>query len=353
MKLIKFIHVGLGNYSSQRLEILKKNKNFKLVGLVDLDRKKINNLTEKHKKFFFSSISNAQKKVKADAAFIYVSAKKHANLICEGLENNLHILCVKPISLNILDFKKIIKIKKKKKKLILIQGQNNQWNDATLEMKKIIDNKKIFGNFRLGLCSTWGRQVLLSKNAKDDTDSDGSFFHSMACHQLGQMISILGLPISVFCKSGLEGDKKIGYKNVPRTASGTAIFDYGKGRYFTYLGNRSANGNPKGFAARWSGEWLFNGTLSDLKRSGGRITVFSNGQVKKDSYLQDIDDFQILDDGRQYESFYQSIINKDKSMEKNSLATWILMEACNISSKKNKVIKISKFKKELGINNEF
>ena len=112
-------------------------------------------------------------------------------------------------------------------------------------MKKIINKKKLFGNFRLGLCSTWGRQVLLSKNAKDDTHTDGSFFHSMACHQLGQLINILGLPISVFCKSGLEGDKKIGYKNIPRTASGTAIFDYGKGRYFTYLGNRSANGNPK------------------------------------------------------------------------------------------------------------
>ncbi len=114
MKLIKFLHVGLGNYSSQRLEILKKNKNFKLVGLVDTDRKKKNNLTEKEKNFFFSSISSAQKQVKADAAFIYVSAKKHANLICEGLENNLHILCVKPISFNLLDFKKIIKIKKKK-----------------------------------------------------------------------------------------------------------------------------------------------------------------------------------------------------------------------------------------------
>jgi len=105
--------------------------------------------------------------------------------------------------------------------------------------------------------------------------------------------------------------------------------------------------------ARGSGSWLFHGTMSDLKRSGGRITVFSNGQVKKDSYLQDIDDFQILDDQRQYESFYKSIINNDKLLEKETLETWILMEACNISSRRNKVIKISTLKKELGINNEF
>ena len=63
MKIIRFIHVGLGNYSIQRLEILKKNKNFQLVGLVDIDNNKIKSLSAEHKKIFFSSISIAQKKL--------------------------------------------------------------------------------------------------------------------------------------------------------------------------------------------------------------------------------------------------------------------------------------------------
>ena len=347
MKIIRFIHVGLGNYSIQRLEILKKNKNFQLVGLVDIDNNKIKSLSAEHKKIFFSSISIAQKKVRADAAFIYVSADKHTKLVKESLKNNLHTLCVKPISFCFQEFKQIMKIKAKNKNLILVQGQNNQWNDATIEMKKIINNKNIFGNFKLGSCITWGRQILLSKNAKADTNNDGSFFHSMACHQLGQLVSILGLPLSVYCKSSIEGDKHIGYKKIPRTSSGSVILDYGQGRYFTYIGNRSAHGNPKGFAARWSGDWLFNGSNCDLKRSGGRITVYSGGSIKKDSYLQDIDDFQILDDGRQYNNFYKSIIKKDRSIEKETLGTWLLMEACNISSRKNKAINILDLKKDL------
>jgi len=349
MKKINFIHVGLCNYSIQRLEILKKNKNFNLVGLVDIDKNKINNLSKENKKIFFSSISKANAKVKADAAFIYVSANKHAKLVCESLVNNLHTLCVKPISLNFQDFKKIMKIKSKKRNLLLIQGQNNQWNDASLQMKNIINDKNLYGNFKLGYCVTWGRQILLNKNARVDTDTDGSFFHSMACHQLGQLVAILGLPLSVYCKSPIGGDRRIGYKNISRTGSGSVIFDYGQGRYFTYIGNRSAHGNPQGFAGRWSGDWLFNGTKCDLKRSGGRITVYSNGAVIKDSYLQDIDDYQILDDERQYDNFYKSIITKNRSIEKNTLETWLLMEACNISSRKNKKINISDLKKNIGL----
>ncbi len=350
MKKINFILVGLGNYSCQRLDILEKNKKYNLVGLVDTDKKKIKKFPKEYKKMFFQSISQANKKVSADACFIYVSAYNHAKLVCESLENNLHTFCVKPIALNHKEFKKILKIKNQRKNLILVQGQNNQWNDASIEMNKILNDKKIFGSFKLGYCITWGRQVLQNQNAQIDAKTDGSFFHSMAIHQLGQLVASLGLPHTVFCKSPRGGDKTIGYKNINRTGSGTVIFDYGEGRYFTYLGNRSGHGNPRGFAARWSGDWMFNGTRGDLKRSGGRITVFSDGSIKKDSYLQDIDDFQILDDERQYNLFFSSIVNKLKYLEKQSLETWLLMEACNISSKKSKVVNLKELKKALGFN---
>ena len=347
MKRINFIHVGLGNYSYQRLNILANNKKYNLVGLVDIDKNKVKDLKNEYKKIFFNSISQATKKVNADACFIYVSADKHAKLVCEGLQNKLHTFCVKPIALNAKEFKKIMHLKNKYKNLILVQGQNNQFNDASIEMKKILNDKNIFGNFKLGYCVTWGRQVLQSKNAKVDTMTDGSFFHSMAIHQLGQLVSCLGLPESVFCKSPTGGDSTIGYRNIKRTGSGTVIFDYGNGKYFTYLGNRSGHGNPKGYAARWSGEWLFNGSKSDLKRSGGRVTLFSNGTIKKDTYLQDIDDYQILDDERQYNLFFHSIVNKNKYFEKQTLETWLLMEACNLSSRNNTIINLKKLKKTL------
>ena len=40
MKRISFIHVGLGGYSLQRLQILLNNPKFKLLALVDIDKKK-------------------------------------------------------------------------------------------------------------------------------------------------------------------------------------------------------------------------------------------------------------------------------------------------------------------------
>ena len=349
MRKIKFIHVGLGSYSFQRLEILKKNKNFQLVGIVDKNREHLKKLNKLEKKIFFRSISLAKKKVDAEACFIYVSANQHAKLVTESLKNNLHTFCVKPLALNSKEFKSIIKLKKKNK-LVLVQGQNNQWNDASLEMQRITNNKKLFGKFNLGYCIIWGRQVLLSKNARVDTKIDGSFFHSMACHQLGQLVACLGLPKSVYCKSSPGGLKSIGYNKTSRTGSGNIIFDYGNGKYFNYVGNRTGHGNPKGFAARWSGEWMFGGSKGDLRRSGGRITFFSDGMIKKDTYLQDVDDFQKLDDARQYENFYDALKLKKNYIEKQSLDTWILMEACNISSREKKIVNINSLRKFLGLN---
>ena len=353
MKRISFIHVGLGGYSLQRLQILLNNPKFKLLALVDIDKKKIKNLKklknlpENYKNFFFSTISKACKNLKPDACFIYVSSNKHAKLIIESLQNNLHTLCVKSLTFSGNEFKKIMKIKNKKKNILLVQGLNNQWNDASLEMQKIVKDQKIFGKFIMGYCRVWGRQNLNSKNGKVDTFSDGSFFHSMACHQLGQLVQSIGLPKTVYCQSPNIPNKLLGYKKVGRTALGTLILNFGNDNYFTYVGNRSAHGNPEGFAARWSGEWFFAGTKSDVRRQGGRITLYSDGGIKKDTYHSDIDDFQINDDKRQFNSFYNSIIKKNKSIEVNSLNTWLLMEACNQSSRKNKTIKISQFKNKL------
>ena len=158
---IKYAHVGLGKFSLQRLKINLDNEIFEPVAYIDLNlnkNKEISNLI--NGKNFFTSITEAKKNIDFDVCIIHASADAHCDLVIESLNNNLHTFCVKPIACDIEEFKSIIKIKVSKPNLLLVQGQNNQWNEASIKMKSIIQDKTIFGEFLNGHCLMWGMQDL-------------------------------------------------------------------------------------------------------------------------------------------------------------------------------------------------
>ena len=168
-KKYKCIHVGLGNFSLQRIQLNLDNNMFEVVAFVDINisntidnLKKLKNLPKDFEKRVFKSISEAMKKFSAEVCFIYATSESHPKLIIESLENNLHTFCVKSIACEMKDFKKIIEVKKKYKKLKLVQGLNNQWNEASIKMQELLNDKKNFGELMIGNCTMWGRQNLKS-----------------------------------------------------------------------------------------------------------------------------------------------------------------------------------------------
>lgn len=352
---IKCIHVGLGNFSIKRLEQNINGDLFDPIAFVDVDTQKgleqlskVKGIYKDYKNRIFKNITEANKHFKSDACFIFVSSEIHSKLIIESLENNLHTFCVKSIACDSDQFKKILKTKKNKD-LILVQGLNNKYSKASFEMKKILNDKSKFGELIMGNCITWGRQNLKSDTPLVDTTHDGIFFHSMGCHQLGQLIEWIGMPEVVYCKSPTEKDLSIGFTGVERTSSGIAILEFQNGSVFSYSATRAAHSNPFGFAARWSGSWIFHGSNADVKREGGRISIFRENNMIGDIYVDDLDIGLINNEIMQIEDFYLSIKNENKEMEKKSLDTWILMEALNESSRRNKKIYLKEFKNEFEI----
>jgi predicted dehydrogenase len=347
---IKYAHVGLGGFSLQRLRINLDNNIFEPVAFIDTNlekKKEVSNLINGNN--FFSSITEARKNIEFDACIIHASADVHSELVIESIQNDLHTFCVKPIACDMSELKNIIKVKSNKQNLLLVQGQNNQWNEASIKMSSIVNDKSLFGEFLNGHCLMWGMQDLSSIGVDPDTDRDGIFFHSMGCHQLSQLVSSLGLPKYVTSVSQRNFNYETGYRN-SRTSYGNCLLEYDDGSVFSYVGNRGGHGNPFGFASRWSGNWIFHGTKSDLVRNGGRISVFQKGKVIRDLYLKDLDEGLYEDDKKQLNEFGSSIKNKIFSMQKNSLETWLLMEACNISSREKSKININQIKEEINFN---
>ena len=351
-KKFKCIHVGLGNFSLQRLQINLNSNLFEVVAFVDLDienslknLKRLNNLPDNHEKRLFKSITEAKKNFDAEVCFIYVASEFHTKLIIESLENNLHTFCVKSMICKLSELNKIVNVKKKYKKLKLVQGMNNQWNEASLKMQEILNDKDEFGILKMGSCIMWGRQNLKSEKQLVDVNQEGIFFHSMAIHQLSQLVASLGLPTKVISSSSEFRQDDIGFKGVVGTSSAACLLKYENGSTISYTATRGGHGNPFGFASRWSGNWIFHGTKGDIKRDGGRLTLFKNGNIVKDFFLKDLDDNLILDEKKQFEFFYEYLIGDNKyDMQNKSLETSLLMEACNISIKEDKEINIKEMK---------
>ena len=355
------IYVGCGKFALQRLEVLINQTKFNPVACVDLDIKNAKknlafikgNEKENLSKKVYTTITEAKKKHNAKVCFIFVSADEHAKLVIEGLNLDMHIYCVKPIAINQKEFLKVIKTHKSKKNLMLLNGFNNQWSEAAAKMREWIQSKDGIGDMLGGECICWGRQNLKRnpplKSALAEVEIEGMFFHTLACHQLSQLVAAKGLPDYVTAYAHKRIDSDLNYKGIFGTSGGQCIFEFSNGVPFSYTGTRVAHGNPFGFASRWSGQWIIHGKQGDIRREGGRLTLYKNGMSVEDYYLKDLD-INLLEDERiQFNAFYEALAsNSDREwIQQTSLDTWILMEACNVSAKKKEKVSIKEIKKSL------
>ena len=357
---IPSIHVGCGDFSLQRLEILCNENLFRPVACVDIDiekaKKKIeistNTSVQNLKDKVFKTITEAKKEYDAKVCFIFVSSKEHSKLIVESLNLGMHTYCVKSIACNEDEFHQIISAHKQNPNLILIQGFNNQWNEAAERMRDLLQNENGIGKMLGGECVCWGRQNLKNDPPVVDVTIEGMFFYSLACHQLSQLVAAKGLPEYVTAYVHQRIDEELDYTDVFGTTGGQCIFEYSDGTPFSYTGTRAAHGNIFGFASRWSGQWIVHGEKADLRRQGGRISLYKNGAMVNDLYLKDLDQNLIEDERIQFHEFYLAITDgkNKKWLQQSSLDTWLLMEACNQSARLKKKVSVKSLKEKFFTN---
>ena len=312
---IPFIHVGCGNFSLQRLQILIDSGNFTPVACVDIDIEKAReniaslkgDVPEGLNDRVYKTIAEAKEKHNAEVCFIYAYANAHAKLVIESLELGMHTLCVKAFACDQEEFKTIINIHNSNSELMLVQGFNIQWNEAASKMREWLQSENGIGEMIGGECFCWGRQNLKTDPPQNDVTTEGMYFLALASHQLSQLVAAKGLPEYVTAYVHHRVEPELDYRGVWGTSGGQALFEYPGGVPFSYTGTRAAHGNPFGFASRWSGQWTIHGEKGDIRREGGRITLFRNGGPVEDYYLKDLDGGLIEDDRIQFSAFYDAL----------------------------------------------
>ncbi|SVB72768.1 uncharacterized protein METZ01_LOCUS225622 [marine metagenome] len=360
---IPVIHVGCGPFSTQRLQLIIDEGLFTPVACVDIDRQVVEscisslrgNVPVNLDKRIYKTIAEAkQDNEEAQACFIFASATAHAELIMESLSLGMHTFCVKTIACNQEEFSSIIAVKQSNEELMLVQGLNNQWNEASAKMQEWLRGESGIGRMLGGECLCWGRQNLKATPPQPDSRVEGMYFHALACHQLGQLVAAIGMPDYVTAYTHQRVEKELDFLGIWGTAGGQCLFEFPDGVPFSYVGTRAGHGNPFGFASRWSGQWTIHGDRGDLRREGGRLTLFRGGQSVEDYFLKDLDNGLIEDERLQFRAFYDAVtVGTNKQwMQDTSLNTWVLMEACNLSARNMEKVSVQELKLSLfGTNN--
>lgn len=147
MDQLKVGVIGCGVLGQRHAEIYNRLPNVKLAGVCDVMVKKAEALGKQLGVPFFSDPTELYASI--DAASVCTPAISHYQVSSELLNHNVHLLIEKPITTNVDDADKLLKIAKEKK-LTLQTGHIERFNGAVSKVKEIVKNPLFIECDRIG-----------------------------------------------------------------------------------------------------------------------------------------------------------------------------------------------------------
>ncbi|MBL4576775.1 MAG: Gfo/Idh/MocA family oxidoreductase [Opitutaceae bacterium] len=200
MNAAKVIIVGTGGIARCHLgDILKKPRTTKVVGLVEINEASRVSIRElfvaegRETPPFFDSIKEAIKaKTGADSVLIATPHKFHVDNVCESLRAGLDVFVEKPMVLNAVEARRVIRTRDKTGKLVVI-GFPGSLSPEIKKAKELVA-KGVIG--RLSLISAYVHQEW--KESQTGTwrqvpeISGGGFLFDTGSHMINTVVDLLG-----------------------------------------------------------------------------------------------------------------------------------------------------------------
>ena len=151
MKPLNIAVVGYGLIGKNHADIVIKNNKFHLSGIVEINKKNLNNFSKQYE--IFNSIEELLVNKKIDGAIIATPTDLHYEHSKKFLEKRIPILIEKPISNSLIEANKLINLSKKNKTPILV-GHHRRHNNIIKRAKTAID-EGLLGNIRSIISICW------------------------------------------------------------------------------------------------------------------------------------------------------------------------------------------------------
>jgi len=203
MKNTKYINVaivGCGRIAKKHANIIssKKIRQLKLVAVCDTNKLKAKKFGEEFKIQFFENIDLLLKKIQIDLVVICSSSGQHYKNAISVSKFKKNVIIEKPISLDLISAKKIIKKFNKNKNMLSVVMQN-RFNPALKLLKESIEKNYLGKITTVSIKVWWCRDQNYYNEAKwrGSWDFDGGIFMNQAIHHLDMIIWLMGSVKSV------------------------------------------------------------------------------------------------------------------------------------------------------------
>lgn len=163
MEKLNVAVVGGGSIAQiAHLPVLKKMNDVEVVAICDIDKSKVNVLSEIFDipRWYFT-IEDLLKKEKLDAVHICTTNLYHFPMSYLALKKGVNVLVEKPIAINATDAAKIVEIAKEKK-LTAMVGMNNRFRDDVKILNEFIKNDELGEIYyiKAGWLKSWSKNPI-------------------------------------------------------------------------------------------------------------------------------------------------------------------------------------------------
>jgi len=223
-KKIRFGIVGCGRIGVRHAEHILKNKRAELSVVCDINEKRVDELA---KEYNSKSLYSFDKLLEEDVDVVSICTPSgmHAEMVIRAFEAGKHVLCEKPMALNLIDADKIIEAEHHSKKKFFLVKQN-RYNEPIKALKDCVYNKKL-GKISIISSTVWwnrNREYYEKDPWKGTMELDGGALITQCSHFLDLMIWLGGRVKSVYARMDNLCHK---YIETEDTGIITILFDSG------------------------------------------------------------------------------------------------------------------------------
>ncbi len=200
MKTVKFAIIGCGRIGTRHAEHIHNNKRAELVAVCDIIGNRADELAKKYNSksvYDFDELLNEN----YDVISICTPSGMHAEMSIKALKADKHVLCEKPMTLNLSDADKVVEQEQSNGKKFFLVKQN-RYNPPIKVLKDVVYNKKL-GTISLINCNVlWNRkkEYYVESDWKGTMEQDGGALMTQCSHFLDLIVWLGGKVNSVYAK---------------------------------------------------------------------------------------------------------------------------------------------------------
>lgn len=299
MNKVKFAIIGCGRIAQRHAEHIDNNG--VLTAVCDIDFKKAEELASKYNAKAYQHVDDLLAKEQVDVVAICSPNGLHAVHSIKSLNAGFHVLCEKPMAINVNDCGEMIKAAEKNNKRLFAIKQN-RYNPPVAAVKEAID-KGVFGKIHsIQLSCFWNRNPDYYVNSwKGTQELDGGTLYTQFSHFVDLLYWMIGDVKRAYALTGNFAHKDI----IEFEDTGVVALEFHNGALGTI--NYTVNSYNKNME----------GSLTIFGEKG---TVKIGGQYLNELEYQNIEGFEFKDlpkgnTANNYGQYQGSMSNHDKVYE--------------------------------------